>query len=220
LNLTLHYCPGARGDFLASVIFDSVVENKFGSVKRPYGFPYKNVHVTEDYSFLDNSESTFIRIPTGLVSNGIWTGISSKSALQVAHNWMSKHPMQFSRNPHYMTMDTHEQYYHCVHFFCFDDTVADQYKEKYSYRIEFDKINNLYFLNDFRTKLMGSPVSEQTMEAMKTNINNQQPWDKSENAEIIEQVRQLIDQELESGVFLGPTWDHVPVADKLALLKG
>jgi hypothetical protein len=98
-----------------------------------------------------------------------------------------------------------------------DDTAAD--KHTYNYRVTFDDISNIEYLNQFRKQLIGADISEASMPAIVSNLEQQPTWQNSDNASIIEQVRQLIDQELESGVFLSPTWDHVPVADKIALLK-
>ena len=216
-TVLLHYYPGARGDFLASVIFDAFKDGEAGSVTRPVGYKYKNIHITEDYSFLDAPDTINIRIASGVVLNGKWTGLSSSSVLQICHNWFVKHHRTFGRNPHFITMDTAEQYYHCAHFYLLDDNNADMHT--YNYRVKFDDLSNIDYLNQFRRQIMGANISESSMPAILANLEQQPAWQSSKNSSIIEQVRQLIDHELESGVFLSPSWDHVPVADKIALLK-
>lgn len=217
-TLFLHYNPGARGDFLAAMLFDSLVDGVAGSVKRPIGKIYKNIHVTDDYSFVENPDNLCIRIGCGLIEDNKWTGQYSSSALQICHNWFTKHALQFSRNPHYMTMEPCEQYYHCVHWYVVDDQAAWQHRDKYAYWLNFKDISNIEVLNNLRIEIIGTPITDSTLTTTKHNISIQQPWQEAENCEMIEQVRQLIDKELESGVFLSHQWDHVSVQDKLATL--
>jgi len=218
--LIIHYQPGGRGDFFAGAMYDTLKESNDGSIKRPTGTPYKNVHVVDDYSFLDTPDTVKVRISSGLFDeNNQWNGSSIEPSLQIAHNWFIKHAPLFARNPHYKDMQLCEKYYHCVHFFCFYDMQGQPYRSKYDHWLDFKDINDIEFLNAFRLKVYGTSIPEETRIAMQQNIDRQPVWQKSDRAEMIEQVRKLIDQELEQGIFLGPTWDHIPVEEKLALLK-
>ena len=220
-TLVLHYQPGGRGDFLAGSFYDMFVERNDGAVRRPIGIEYKSVHVVNDYTFLDNPDTVKVRISSGIINeDNTWNGTSISPSLQIAHNWFTKHARMFSRNPHYMTMEPCEQYYHCVHFFCMYDMWAQPHRHKYDHWLDFKDINDIDYVNTLRLNIIGTPIPDTTRALMQANINNQPVWQNSERAEMIEQVRQLIDQELEQGIFLGPTWDHVPVEEKLQTLKG
>lgn len=219
-TLVLHYQPGGRGDFIAGSMYDLLMEKADGAVARPKGVIYKSIHVVDDYSFLDNPNTCNVRVLSGCTENGQWNGDSSTHTLQIVHNWFTKHARMFARNPHYMTMDLCEQYYHCAHFFCIYDIQGEQYKDKYQHRIQFKDVNNIEFLNDLRLKILGTEIPESTRELMRANIARQPVWQNSSNAEVIEDVRQLIDLELADGTFLSPAWDQVPVQDKIDLLKG
>lgn len=218
--LLLHYQPGGRGDFVASSLYDALDKKPDGSVSRPVGIPYRNVHVVDDYSFLDNPNTTNVKILSGCTENGQWNGDSSTHTLQLCHNWFTKHASLFARNPHYKDMELCEKYYHCVHFFCIYDIQGEPYKDKYQYQIQFKDVDSIDFLNDLRLKICGTEIPESTKELMIKNIADQPIWQNSKNAEIIEQVRQLIDTELANGTFLSPMWDRVPVQEKIDLLKG
>ena len=212
-TIFIHYPPGARGDFLASALFDSFKPKEYGAVTRPVGYKYKNVHITNDYSFLDTPDTISIRIATGVVSDGVWNGNSIDPALQIVYNWMSKMPGHFDRNPYYMTMELPERYYHCAHFFLIEDKVADTHK--YDHRVEFNNLNDLTYLTNLRMSIMGDTFKDDTLELMTDNINNQQHWSQGADAEMLTKVQQLIDSELKNGIYLGPTWDHESVMEKL-----
>jgi hypothetical protein len=212
-TIYIHYPPGARGDFLASILFDSFKPKDHGAVTRPVGHKYKNLHVIEDYSFLNLPNIVSIRIATGVVTNGKWNGNSIDPSLQIVWNWMSKMPGHFDRNPHYMTMELPERYYHCARFFLMEDIKSDVYK--YDYRVEYNNLNNIEYLNNLRISIMGTDIREDTQELMVDNLNIQKHWSECYDGKLIGQVQRLIDSELESGVFLGPEWDHTPMLDKL-----
>ena len=220
-TLVLHYQPGGRGDFLASSFYDTFVESNDGAVRRPIGIIYKNVHVVDDYSFLDKPNTLNIRISSGIINeDGKWNGTSISPSLQIAHNWFTKHARMFARNPHYMTMEPCEQYYHCAHFFCMYDIWGQPHRHKYDHWIDFKDVDSVEYVNSLRLKIYGTSIPESTAQLMQQSIDKQPVWQKSEQAEMIEQVRQLIDQELEQGIYLSPEWDRVPVEEKLKQLKG
>lgn len=214
-TLYLHYQPGARGDFLASVLLDNFTPIQLGRVSRPNGSKYKSRHISDSFAFLDRPDTITMRIVTGPVEDGKWNGTSIAPGIQIVYNWMTKIPGYFENDKHFGPMSLIDRYYHCLHFFLLDDTLADTYKDRYNYRIEFASIDNLEFLESFRIKVMGEGITEKTRGPMLENLAIQKHWQDSADGEVLEQLRILIDSELENGVFLGPTWDHVPVFNKL-----
>ena len=181
LSITIHYTPGARGDFLASLLLDSWMPDGLrlntAWIKKS---KYHKVHWINDPA--KDLKYTKIRID----DNGVIDNI-----MQISYNHFNKNTIP---NP----LDSYVD-----HFYQFTkDYIATNRQEvahdNYDYFLDFSILSDIEFLEDFYLRLRSQPIDETFLRLIKENIDNQKLW--TENNDL-KKLSLLIDFENKFNLF-------------------
>lgn len=168
----IHFDPGARGDFLGSILTNSFVERQYSAVSFP-GY-LKIHHRFKEHTIPENF--TVIRIDDNRITD---------SVMQITLN-------SFEKNPSELLEDRID------HFYTRIKNVYHELKELidpevYDYWIDFRALSDIEFLKDFYYQFNGQAIDETLVEKINNNINKQPNW--KSDLELV-RLSQLVDFEL------------------------
>jgi hypothetical protein len=154
-KLCIHYLPGARGDFLASILTGTFTERTNGALAQPN---YLKVHYGFDKNIINN-QYTVIRIDDNKSIDNI---------MQITVNG-------FLKNPVYMLEDIIDHYYTRIkytHYSCREIINPDSY----NYWIDFSRLADIKFLQDIYYHYHQNEMSNELLALINENISKQKDW--------------------------------------------
>ena len=157
-NLCIHFVPGARGDFLGSVLLNSLLERSNGAVHQPM---YKKIHIQFEQvaDTLDKNKYTFIRIDVNL---------SIDSLMQVVLNG-------FLKNPEPQLEDFIDHFYtRAIDFFDRNKEIINP--NNYNYWIDFSSLADINFLEDLYLHYNQHPMDVALRNCIEQNLKKQVSW--------------------------------------------
>lgn len=168
----IHFDPGARGDFLGSILTNSFVERRDNALSSPN---YLKIHHKFKECTIPKN-FTVIRIDDNKITDSI---------MQITLN-------SFEKNPTDMLKDKID------HFYTRIKNVYYELKELidptiYDYWIDFRSLSDINFLKDFYYHFNGHEIDKNLLEKINNNINKQTNWKLS--PELVS-LSQLVDFEL------------------------
>lgn len=154
-NLCIHDEPGARGDFLASVLTDTFEERSNGAVQSP---DYLKIH----HNFNE------VTIPNEYTVFKIDDNKSIDNIMQITANG-------FFKNPVTMLDDTIDHYYTRIKDIHYSrKEIIDPVR--YDYWIDFASVNDINFLKDIYYHCHGRTISNNQLTRIEENISKQINW--------------------------------------------
>jgi hypothetical protein len=163
--LTIHYDPGARGDFLASILFSTIPKvNKQERVIINFK-NYKKIHTATDYAFL-NEDGIKIKIAH---NNNL------DNLLQIAHFHHTKN-VRFLQKAVADDLGTYEKIYLFIKYIAEQEKIALNYKLQYNYWIAFENIHDIGYLENLYSTIHHSSMTNKLKKAAVENIQNQTIW--------------------------------------------
>ena len=188
LKILVHYDPGARGDFLASILLqnDIIVRDNF-AIHSPPTDRYIKIHdVQDNFLFLDQSDYTTIRIqlPKKL-----------ESLMQITHSHFLKNPTYINNN-----FSKYENYYYYLRYIISNELVAVTYKNKYDYWIDYENLFDLNFIENLYLDIHKKSMSSELKTLTLLNINDQDRlnWKLLSDSDKLSKLLKLIKFEIES----------------------
>lgn len=171
-NLTIHFGPGARGDFLASVLCDAWTERGSGALYSPKN--YKKIHFLPITTMLENT--TLIRIDANNDINNI---------MQISFNHMNKNIIESK------TSYIDQFYLYTVDLLKKD--AADRMQQiDYDYWLDFASLSDLTFIEEFYLTINSAPIDAKFLQIIAANIQIQLSW---KNEPSLVKLSKLIDFE-------------------------
>jgi hypothetical protein len=154
-NLCIHFLPGARGDFLASVLVDDFKKRANGALHQP---DYLKIHHNFNQTSIDNNYIV-IRIDDNK---------SIDSIMQITVNG-------FLKNPVAMLNDTIDHYYTRIKdtHYTYKETVDST---RYNYWIDFASLSDIKFLQDIYYHFHCRPMRDGLIHLIEENIKQQISW--------------------------------------------
>lgn len=154
--LCIHFPPGARGDFLAGVLLDQIIERDNYAVRQPSN--YKKIHFVEDYSFLSDSNNITIRIDPN--NNAL-------NLVEIAYNNITKNKIT----------DPLDDIWDKIYLYIVDiinrDKLVINYKTNYDYWIDYSLLNNLQFVEDLYILINKTTPDKVLLQSAIENITKQ-----------------------------------------------
>jgi hypothetical protein len=157
-NLCIHFVPGARGDFLGSVLLNNFLERQNGAV---YQSNYTKIHkcfeqVTSEF---DKNKYTFIRIDANL---------SIDNLMQIMLNG-------FLKNPAPQLEDYIDHFYtRAIDFFDRNTEIINP--NNYDYWIDFSRLSDINFLEDLYLHYNQYPMDNDLKHCIEQNLKKQALW--------------------------------------------
>ena len=171
-NLTIHFGPGARGDFLASVLCDAWTERGSGALYSPKN--YIKIHFLPIATMLENT--TLIRIDANNDINNI---------MQISFNHMNKNIIESK------TSYIDQFYLYTVDLLKKD--AADRMQQiDYDYWLDFASLSDLTFIEEFYLTINSAPIDAKFLQIIAANIQIQLSW---KNEPSLVKLSKLIDFE-------------------------
>lgn len=186
MNLLIHYQPGARGDFLASVLLNYWNEAKNGQVYPP---KYKKIHHInhhnndgDSWEDLKNFNGIKIRIDPGRDAYNLLL-------IEINHIIKNKKITNFS-------LDNVDVAYRAACYFLNNEMhEIDQRKKLFDYWINFSQLYNINFIEKFYYELTGTSLSITNKNKIINNINIQPKFDP-----LIENLSKLLQFEIDNNL--------------------
>jgi hypothetical protein len=202
--ITMHFPPGARGDFLGGFLLGSISErNNFAAVQAPWSRGYKKIHHTDNFDFLKDPNTIKIRIDANF---------NAANYLNIAHNHINKN------GPEILLDDPIDQHYTFIKDIVNRDKDVYNHKQYYDYWIDFSILNNFDFLCDLYVLVNKTAPDEFLLESALSNINQQ-----SVISNDCEKLIDLLDFELQFNLLnYYRSFDHnkfIGATDPKSLLK-
>jgi hypothetical protein len=158
LNLCIHYQPGARGDFLASVLTGIFEERQNGALQSPrfyhkvhYDFENDATHKTKKYICIRIDEN-----------------YSTENVMQIVFN-------QFLKDPQELVNGYIDNFYTRVQD-CFYKRREVLDRDDYDYWIDFSCVDNINFLKHFYSQLRCHSMPVELEQNAIANIQKQLYW--------------------------------------------
>jgi hypothetical protein len=166
-----HFTPGARGDFLASVLMDSWCPIDNGAVHNPC---YTKLHYLE---FLDQQKHLHKwQVTNFYTDNNIKIRIEHNeninNIMQITYNFCSKCKVDLSA----FNNSVLEHRYTWTKNFILKDRQEKHRQIKYDHTIDFSLVNKLDILRQLYRKIHQRELDNDFAEAIQHNINQQQDW--------------------------------------------
>jgi hypothetical protein len=158
----IHYAPGARGDFLASILLDSWNLREFGAVRTPnyYKMHYSVSPWVTEQMF---QSSCKIRIDDNNDINNI---------MQITFNHFLKNQPAVQG-----VMDDPLDHFYCTTKYMIQQTRLDlPILSEYDYWIDFSYLSDIQFISDFYYLVNRKPIDPDLIKSIEKNINEQVPW--------------------------------------------
>ena len=171
-NLAIHFGPGARGDFLASVLCDAWTERGSGALHSPKN--YKKIHFLPITTMLENT--TLIRIDANNDINNI---------MQISFNHMNKNIIELKTS--YI-----DQFYLYTVDLLKKDAADRMQRIDYDYWLDFASLSDLTFIEEFYLTINSAPIDARFLQIIATNIQSQLSW---KNEPALVKLSKLIDFE-------------------------
>lgn len=163
-NLTIHFAPGARGDFLASVLTDSwESRGDNGALRQPA--QYNKIH------FLSATE-----IPPNSVTIRIDDNNNIDNIMQIAYGHFTKNPVDFKTT-------FVDQFYLFVVDMLLRNSSDNIHQIHYDYWIDFSALSDIEFIKMFYFEIRAKPIDEVFASIIDANIKQQKCW--KENPELL-----------------------------------
>lgn len=162
-DLLIHYQPGARGDFLASVLLGSFVERERNALK---GTDYKKIHHIELHSNphrwddVKNFNGAKIRIDANNCPD---------SLVEIEVNHYIKNNVVSVTDINYYDIIYRAIVYHLN----IESSIIHQHKELYTHWIDFQSLKNINFLKKLYYEFNGKDIQHSLLGKIENNINNQ-----------------------------------------------
>jgi hypothetical protein len=179
-NLCIHFQPGARGDFLGSILLNDFVERSNSAVHQSM---YTKIHTDFDQiaNTLDRNKYTFIRIDANL---------SVDNLMQIVFNGFLKNPVPQLND-------------FIDHFYTRTVDVFDRKKEiinpnNYDYWIDFSNLADINFLEDLYLHYNQFSIDVDLRQRIEQNLKKQISW-RSQSE--LEKLSLLIDFEWKFNLF-------------------
>lgn len=179
IDLCIHFEPGARGDFLASVLLDSFNERENGALKQPH---YLKIH----YNF-DKEEICKLK---KYICVRIDDNKSIDNLMQIVFN-------QFLKNPTSIINGYLDNFYTRVKD-CYYSRREILDPNDYNFWIDFSYINNIEFLKTFYLHIHNREITSSALDRIEQNIQLQLHWKSVPELEILSW---LIDFEYKLNLF-------------------
>ena len=157
-NLCIHFVPGARGDFLGSVLLNSFIERSNGGLCQPV---YKKIHdhFEQVVATLDKNKYTFIRIDVNLSIN---------SLMQVILNGFLKNPV--------VQLEDYIDHFYTRSIDFFDRNTEIINPNNYDYWIDFSSLSDINFLEDLYLHYNQYPMDNDLKHCIEQNLKKQVLW--------------------------------------------
>lgn len=168
--MLIHYPPGARGDFLASILLNSFNEKKFGGVmSNAQPNKYLKLHSFYDetkiksFTDIENFDGIKIRIDPGL---------NARSLIEIRANETIKN----DKIPDFTIKEYDIMYISSLIFINNEYSELQKHKNIYDYWIDYNQINNEEFLKELYSKINKKTIDQDLLEKVRQNIKKQRQF--------------------------------------------
>lgn len=183
-ELLIHFQPGARGDFLASVLLDSFVEKETAALYGPVYFKIHHIGIHDSPNSLDDI----------IFYNGIKIRIdpcnNPASLIEIEANHFIK-----NHNRKKLTNDDYDVIYTAAARFLLEEQPTIQ-KELYQFWIDFQDLKDVEFLKDLYIKVNNQSMENSLLEKIVNNLSKQP--DITKDPKLVNLVK-LLGFEIENG---------------------
>jgi|694.fasta_scaffold04653_19 hypothetical protein len=159
VKLLIHFAPGARGDFLSSVLKDNWRPREFGALNPPN---YVKIHHINDQSVINNNYSNYIRIRINCNYN-------INNIMQIAYN-------HYLKNTIVLETSFLDQFFLFIKNFIMSDQSAEIDTTSYNYCIDFSLLSDLKFIEEFYLRIHNIPIDQEFLFLINDNIISQKLW--------------------------------------------
>lgn len=160
-KLLIHFQPGARGDFLASVLLDSFYERNRFALRQPS--LYRKIHHIEllgEHTWNDIEQFNGIKVRIDANSNPV-------SLVEIAVNNLIKNA------PEHKILDYFSIYMIIVNFLNNEMNNVVERKNLYTHWIDFQSLKDINFLKELYFTFNHKEIQPDLLEKIINNINNQ-----------------------------------------------
>ena len=179
-KIFIHYLPGARGDFLASVLLDSFADRGFGALCPPPDY-IKTHHNFSTNEIIKKTKHICIRIDDNK---------SIDNLMQIMFN-------SFLKNPTPIVNNYFDHFYARV-IDCVIIKKESIDTDNYDYWIDFSRVNDFTFLKTLYYHVHNKKMPNNTARCAIDNIRKQQCWRSTYD---LEKLSWLIDFERKFNLF-------------------
>lgn len=163
MKLLIHFQPGARGDFLASILLDSWIEEKNGKLYQPF---YQKIHHINHHGHMNSWDT--IKNFKGIKIR-IDPGIKAESLLLIELNHLIKN----NEISNFTDVNIDTAYRAACYYVRKERSEILLNKNLFDYWVNFDNLYNLEYLKNLYYEINNKHLTEDKVKILEKNIDIQ-----------------------------------------------